>query len=77
MKCPYCGEKGSRMAIHKHLTEKHQGEIKQGGEYAYKCPECGETTKIDVPEGSQEFLEDIAVLSFDMLLDHLEEVHNY
>lgn len=77
MKCPYCVEEGSRMKIHKHLTERHKEEIKQNGEYAYRCPECGETTKIDVTKESQDFFEDISVLSFDMLLDHLEEKHNY
>lgn len=65
------------MTIHKHLTEKHQEKIKQGEEYSYSCPECKKTTKIDVPKGSQEFFDDISVLSFDMLLDHLEEEHNY
>ncbi|MDY6779286.1 MAG: hypothetical protein SV760_01815 [Halobacteria archaeon] len=85
MDCPYCDVTGSRMRIHHHLMDEHPDAVEntdEPGIYSYSCPECGHTTEVEAgtgneDEGTDDFSNEVTMLAFDKLLDHLEKEHGY
>lgn len=83
MDCPYCTESHGRMLLHRHLVESHGDEVERDGAlYSLYCPRCSESVEVDVAEApgvseeeARTYSEDVAVMAFDVLLDHLEEAH--
>jgi len=86
MNCPFgdgCGFSGTRMSLHQHLMDEHADAVERdGAEYVYACPVCGDETRIapeTVDEDDDDTLEgfgnEIRMLAFDAMLDHLEEEH--
>ncbi len=83
MRCPYCSELKGRMLLHRHLLDSHADEVElDGAVYRLDCPRCSETVEVDVsqaPGVSEEeargYADDVTVMAFDVLLDHMEDSH--
>lgn len=87
MDCPYCGFEGGRMLVHNHLMEEHTDIITQDEEephlYTFECPECSMDREVyagtgnEPPEVLEKFANEVYIMSFDQLLNHLESEHDY
>lgn len=83
MDCPYCETSKGRMLLHRHLVDEHGDEFEQEGTvYRIGCPYCEEAAEVDVGEApgvdedeAGEYADDVVVMAFDVLLDHLESEH--
>lgn len=75
------------MIIHKHLMENHLDEIERSDEnpreFVFSCPECDEVYRIEGGSGIEteetitKFKNEIKMMVFDNLLNHLENEHGY
>lgn len=86
MECPYCDLEGIRIRVHKHLMEEHTDVIsidEENALFIYECPECGEVgeAKAGIGSGDHDMMEnfdnEIKMIVFDQLLNHLEGKHDY
>ena len=88
MKCPYCVFEAPRRALHGHVAQSHDGEVKtrvdhEAGilSYELQCPFCSESLVKQInPRGKdpsflEEFSREIRLVAFDLLLYHLEAAH--
>ncbi|OGO57660.1 MAG: hypothetical protein A2V85_02845 [Chloroflexi bacterium RBG_16_72_14] len=88
MNCPYCEVEGGRRDIHAHLWAAHpdlvrtfRDEVKGTLKFALDCPFCDEgLERVANPRGREpgfleEFRREIALVSFDLLLYHLQASH--
>jgi len=82
MECPYCDLSASRMRLHSHVVEEHGGVLERDGTtYTLSCPSegCAETLTMGAGTSTEDALEgfgnEVRMLAFDRLLDHLEEEH--
>lgn len=82
MDCPYCDRTEPRIRLHSHLVDDHPDAVESDGTaYTLVCPsqECDETLTMDAGTATEEALEgfgnEVRMLAFDRLLDHLENEH--
>ncbi|MHB1928566.1 MAG: hypothetical protein ACYDEN_02340 [Acidimicrobiales bacterium] len=86
MTCPWCGFRASLRLLQAHLVEAHPEQVafeRRGARqvYAIRCPVCGagydQTIKprLDDPTFVEEFQQEIRLVAFDMLLNHLVGEH--
>lgn len=86
MRCPWCGAAGTPRALHAHLAGAHREEVRVEERlgvpvYAVGCPLCGEAYEAPIkprgrdPRFLEEFREEIALVGFDVLVNHLLAAH--
>lgn len=86
MTCPWCDFEGTPREVHAHLTREHTDHVelserKERRYYKIACPVCGSTYEREIkprykdPEFLKEFREEIAMVGFDMLINHLIVEH--
>lgn len=86
MRCPWCDFAGERRALHAHLGESHAGAVvfeERGSTrwYAVTCPVCGDGYEHMIkprsrdPRFIEEFQNEIRLVAFDMLVNHLIAEH--
>lgn len=86
MNCPWCEFSGTPRALHAHLSEAHPEGVKfedrgKRRVYVIECPVCGagydQTIKprLNDPGFIEEFQDQIRLVAFDMLVNHLMAEH--
>lgn len=86
MRCPWCDREGPPRALHAHLAERHPEEVRVEERlrmpfYVVVCPLCGQDHRAPIkPRGRdpaflEEFRREIALVAFDMLVNHLLAEH--
>lgn len=72
------------MSVHQHMLDSHGDELsREGRNYVFHCPECSQETTIEPGSGAEpdELVEkygnEVTMIAFDRLLDHLENEHGY
>lgn len=88
MRCPFCPEEGTRMAIHAHLADAHPDKVTLGHHdgpndpyFQVGCPACEEEAVQSVNPGGrdpgflEEFEREVRLVAFDLLLYHLQAEH--
>jgi hypothetical protein len=84
--CPWCEFEGSLRPMHGHLAAAHPEQIRfetRGSRhvYAMACPICGSEydqvikPRLDDPTFVEEFQQEIRLVAFDMMLNHLVGEH--
>lgn len=88
MNCPYCDAPGTRMETHAHLGRDHADNVRLIRDderdqlrFALDCPFCDEgLERVVNPRGREpgfleEFRREIILVSYDLLLYHLQAAH--
>lgn len=86
MRCPWCAWEGQARGLHAHLAEAHAEQVRVGETggrrfYAVECPVCGAAYQQGVKPRSrdpgflEEFGEQVRLVAFDMLINHLMVEH--
>lgn len=86
MRCPWCGWEGQVRGLHAHLAEAHGeqvrlGETEGGRFYEVECPVCGAAYRQGVkprsrdPRFVEEYRDQVRLVAFDMLINHLLVEH--
>lgn len=86
--CPFCDHSGTRREVHAHLTDTHPERLEvwmnhEDGRMRYRvaCPVCSDAYEHRIKPRSKDpnFLEtyanEIRMVAFDQLLNHLEAEH--
>ncbi len=85
MDCSYCQFSGHRMDLHAHLVDQHSEKVhiyieEASGKMVYelRCPVCDEVAKKTLrkpPHVLEEYQREIRMVAFDLLLYHLQDLH--
>jgi hypothetical protein len=86
MRCPYCDLDTSYRELHAHLAEEHIEHVelevrKERRFYRISCPQCEEYHEQEIkpryrdPGFLEEYKREIALVGFDMLINHLMAEH--
>lgn len=86
MKCPWCDFEGPPRELHAHLTQGHLERVEvdeRKGRRYYKiaCPVCDSSYEKEIkprywdPQFLEEYRKEIALVGFDMLINHLMAEH--
>jgi hypothetical protein len=84
--CPWCAWEGTPRELHAHLSERHPEAVQMGERegrrfYAVSCPSCGAGYEQQVkprsrdPDFVREFEQQIRLVAFDMLINHIMAEH--
>jgi hypothetical protein len=86
VKCPWCDFEGPPRGLHAHLADSHPDQVRfqeQGSSrsYSVECPVCGDSyqhlvkPRLRDPRFMEEFQQEIRLVAFDMLVNHLLAEH--